>query len=209
MAKDKESPGRDDRILPSLPGLPILQPKPSAEALGNSHHPNRRARSARPTTAAPGATISDCARGLADVSTERLETPGPISRRKLLWPLLIAGLIFFASSRETVAAPPVVNIDKAGHFLVYGLLATLLCRLGTGWRAAGWALLAASAYGVSDELHQLFVPGRSCSLADWIADTVGAAVAVGLYAGVGFYRRLLEARLLGRRRGVEIAAQAA
>ena len=124
-------------------------------------------------------------------------------RRKILWPALIAGLIFFASSQSRVAGPPVVNADKYGHFLVYGLLATLLCRLGHGWRAAGWALVAASAYGASDEWHQFFVPDRSCDVFDWLADTTGAALAVGLYTGWGFYRRLLERPLITRERRVE------
>ena len=29
-------------------------------------------------------------------------------------------------------------------------------------------------YGVVDETHQYFVPGRSSSVGDWIADIVGA-----------------------------------
>lgn len=124
-------------------------------------------------------------------------------RRKALWALLIAGLIFFASSRSTIAAPrspfEFIRIDKLGHFAVYGLLGTLLCRMGTGWRSAGWAVLAASAYGVSDEWHQSFVPGRSVEVADWLADTLGAALACSLYAGVPAYRRALETAI-GRRR---------
>ena len=34
-------------------------------------------------------------------------------------------------------------------------------------------LLIGALYGASDETHQLFVPGRSCDIADWIADCVG------------------------------------
>eukprot|EP01035_Chromulina_nebulosa_P049365 gene49365-67042_t len=64
--------------------------------------------------------------------------------------------------------------------------------MGTGWRGAVGSVLAASADGVSDEWHQSVVPGRSVEVADWLADTLGAAVAVGLYAGVPAYRRLLE-----------------
>ncbi len=82
--------------------------------------------------------------------------------------------------------------DKVVHFSVYGLLATLVCRQGRGWRAAGWALLAVSAYGASDEWHQSFVPGRTMELADWIADTAGAAWAVALYVGWQRYRLWLE-----------------
>ncbi len=113
-------------------------------------------------------------------------------------------MIFAASNRSQVAAPAVPDFDKFAHFGVYGLLATLLCRLGRGWRAAGWALLAASIYGASDEWHQSFVPGRSVEVADWAADTGGAALAVTLYAGSTVYRRLLEARLLrSQRRSTE------
>ena len=112
---------------------------------------------------------------------------------------MVAGLIVNASAHSQVASPHVNNIDKVGHFAVYGLLATLLCRLGRGWRAAGWALLAASAFGATDEWHQYYVPGRSSDVKDWIADTLGALLAVSLYAGVPWYRRALEYRLWQRR----------
>ncbi|MCX6954305.1 MAG: VanZ family protein [Verrucomicrobia bacterium] len=75
---------------------------------------------------------------------------------------------------------------------MYGLLGTLLCRIGRDWRAGLWAVLAASAYGVSDEFHQSFVPGRSVEVADWMADTLGAALAVSAYWGWAGYRRALE-----------------
>jgi VanZ family protein len=42
------------------------------------------------------------------------------------------------------------------------------------------AVLLASLYGVSDEAHQAFVPGRSADAVDWLADTVGALAAVTL-----------------------------
>jgi VanZ family protein len=112
---------------------------------------------------------------------------------RVVWPLAIAGLIFLASAQSKVVSPNVTSIDdKIVHFGIYGLLATLTCRLGSSWAAAGWTLLAISAYGMSDEWHQSFVPGRSTSIADWIADTLGALTAVTLYRGWGAYRRLLE-----------------
>ena len=106
--------------------------------------------------------------------------------------MTVAALIFVASSRSRLASTDVANGDKIVHFAVYGLLATLVCRLGVGWRGAAWALLAASAFGASDEWHQSFVPGRSAEVADWVADSLGAALAVSLYAGWATYRRLLE-----------------
>ena len=120
-------------------------------------------------------------------------------RREFLWPLAIAALIFAASSRSHVASPRITNVDdKFAHFAVYGLLATLVFRLGRGWRAAGWALLVVSAFGATDEWHQSFVPGRSTELADWVADTAGAALAIALYGGWQSYRGWLETPLWPR-----------
>lgn len=127
--------------------------------------------------------------------------------RARLWPVTIAALIVVASHRPRLASPGgIPHLDKIVHFSVYGLLATLVVRNGgtsakdSNWRAALWALALVSAFGASDEWHQSFVPGRSVELADWLADTLGAALAVGLYAGVARYRRCLETPLRPRRR---------
>jgi VanZ family protein len=120
--------------------------------------------------------------------------------RNAFWPLLVAATIFFASTRSTVAMPGITNFDKIAHFSVYGLLATLLERLGRGPRAVALALLLTSLYGASDEWHQSFVPGRSCELGDWIADTLGGALAIALYTRWPWYRMRLEAPPGGKRR---------
>jgi VanZ family protein len=133
--------------------------------------------------------------GAAGVSDE-----GQPWGRRAGWALLVAALIFYASSRSHVAAPGITRIDdKFGHFGVYGLLGTLVCRLGRGPRGALAAMILVSAYGASDEWHQSFVPGRSTELEDWIADTIGAGLGIGLYAGWSRYRRWLE-KPLGRGR---------
>ena len=121
--------------------------------------------------------------------------PSGFFGRKLLWPLLVAATIFLASSRSVVAAPGISNFDKVAHFSVYGLLATLLGRLGRGPRAGWLALLATSLFGVSDEWHQSFVPGRSSDVADWLADTSGGALALALYTLWPWYRTRLESPL--------------
>jgi len=113
-------------------------------------------------------------------------------RRAWLWPMVIAVLIFTASSRSSVSSPRIPHFDKVVHFSVYGLLGTLACRAITGRRAAWWALAAVSAYGATDEWHQYFVPGRSTELADWIADTAGAAIAIYTYRRWTAYRIILE-----------------
>jgi VanZ family protein len=133
-----------------------------------------------------------------------LTAAGKGTLRKTFWALAIACLIFFASSRSYVPSPGITNLDdKIGHFALYGLLGTLVCRVGRGWRSAAWALLLVSAFGASDEWHQSFVPGRWSDVRDWLADSLGAGVAVTLYTGWTCYRELLEHPLFRRRNGVE------
>lgn len=107
-------------------------------------------------------------------------------------PFYLAGAIVYASSCSQVAGPDVAGIDKVEHTLVYGLLATLIVRNGF-LPGRGWlAVMIVSLFGITDEWHQSFTPGRSSEFADWLADTGGATLAVTLYACWGWYRRLLE-----------------
>ncbi|HEX7000690.1 MAG TPA: VanZ family protein [Trueperaceae bacterium] len=73
--------------------------------------------------------------------------------------------------------------DKVLHGGAFLMLSALLT-LATGRPLV--SALAALAYGVSDEVHQLFVPGRTADLADLLADAVGAAVGAWL---VGYLLR--------------------
>lgn len=51
------------------------------------------------------------------------------------------------------------------------------------------ALIFGSFYGATDEIHQIFVPGRVCDLADWITDTLGCAVGILGYLGIKAWRK--------------------
>jgi VanZ family protein len=88
--------------------------------------------------------------------------------------------------------PHIANFDKVVHFFLFGLLATLICRIQSGWRMAILAVAVTSAYGAMDELHQSFVPGRSCDVLDWVADTSGASLAVLIHTSWQAYRRILD-----------------
>lgn len=94
---------------------------------------------------------------------------------------LWAALLFWLSSRpDPLPALTTRLSDKVLHFVAYGTLAALLrAALATPrrapWRALLLAVVLASLYGASDEWHQWFVPGRSCDVRDWVADTLGAA----------------------------------
>jgi len=125
-------------------------------------------------------------------SSRRQVEPG-----RWLWPVLLAGVIWVASGRSAVAAPGISHIDKVGHFMVFGLLATLVARALPG-RAWPWAIVLTSFYGFLDEWHQSYTPGRAVEVGDWVADTTGAALAVILYVRWTWYRGWLE-RKIGRR----------
>ena len=66
------------------------------------------------------------------------------------------------------------------------------------------AIGVASLYGITDEWHQYYVPGRFSDVMDWIADTLGAALATFLYAKWDLYRKILEWRIFGRKNSSEI-----
>ena len=98
-------------------------------------------------------------------------------------------LIFGLSSVSKTPAF-IGGVDKYLHAALYSGLSALLVRaLAGGWHCrmtggiAAAAILIAAAYGISDELHQSFVPMRSVEAMDVVADTVGATVAAfALYA---------------------------
>ena len=100
----------------------------------------------------------------------------------LLPAIAYAGLIFYLSSQPNPL--PVLTSrlsDKLIHLVEYAAFAAMvtwgLSHVGLGFgRAARWAALLGSLYGATDELHQRFVPHRSAEVADWIADTTGAAL---------------------------------
>lgn len=106
--------------------------------------------------------------------------------RRWLPAVLWMGLIFFLSSRETLPRPAGLSPSfeaVAGHFGAYAVLALLLFAGlgGRGRRPDRRAVIAfaiAVLYGVSDELHQSFVPGRDPSTLDVGVDALGAAVAL-------------------------------
>ena len=101
--------------------------------------------------------------------------------RRWLPPLVWAGVILVGTSLPGSMVPKrVFGYDKAIHFTIYAILAVLLAKQiseVTGrWRAAALALAIAAAFGAADEWHQGFIPGRSTELADWRADSIGAAL---------------------------------
>ena len=134
-------------------------------------------------------------------------TPTPTARLRLWGPAIAwAALLFTLSSFSDVPAPPGGLTDKHEHSIAYGVLSACVLRglsgatlAGvTGATATGAAVIAA-AYGVTDEFHQRFVPGRDSSARDLAADALGAAAAAGLiWAWAIIRRRAVARRVEGR-----------
>jgi VanZ family protein len=99
-------------------------------------------------------------------------------------PILWAGLIFYLSHQTN---PPGKGWgpDYLGHFILYGVFAFTLVRAVTkAWRetfsaSSAWILWAAATlYGILDEFHQSFLPGRVPSTKDVVVDSVAAGLVV-------------------------------
>jgi VanZ family protein len=101
---------------------------------------------------------------------------------------LVAAFIWVLSSQSSLPQPGnIFGLDKIEHFVAYAVLAAAagLWISSGSWRRRSWPwfLLAAgiaAAYGIIDEVHQSFVPGRDCSVWDWIADALGAIAGAAL-----------------------------
>ena len=101
---------------------------------------------------------------------------------------LYAGMIFYLSSQShpEEQLPSLVFeevSDKVLHAVEYGIL-SVLCYRAFRWaagpaiaqQAVVLAIVTASLYGITDEVHQSFVPLRDSSWQDWLADTIGAII---------------------------------
>ncbi|MCX7671012.1 MAG: VanZ family protein [Anaerolineae bacterium] len=96
-------------------------------------------------------------------------------------------------------APGLPGVEEiGGHLVAYGILAVLLWWALRGTRSttpATWALVITMLYGVSDELHQYFVPGRTTTVDDLLVDLIGASLGLLLVSWVRMRR--LRAGLTG------------
>ena len=127
-----------------------------------------------------------------------------------LWGPVIAymAMVFGLSSLSKLPAPPAGLSFYDVHVVTYAGLGALtaratlrqalgrleLSRVTTGhglrrapWRAVLGAIVISTLYGVSDEYHQMFVPGRTFDVLDIVADAIGSvagAIAVGSWSKI-------------------------
>lgn len=77
-------------------------------------------------------------------------------------------------------------IRKNAHFFIYLILGFLVINSlrssnVIGYRSVVLALLICIFYAIADEIHQLFIPGRSGEVRDVLIDTAGASVGIIVY----------------------------
>ena len=120
-------------------------------------------------------------------------------KRTFFLPFALMACLFYASGQSSLRTPDlnfILPIDKVGHFLIFGLLATLVMRIPKiyilRWRGALASALIVIAYGAVDEWRQSFTPGRTAEPYDLIADALGASIAVLAYNVWPMYRKCLE-----------------
>ncbi|MBI4153565.1 VanZ family protein [Candidatus Woesebacteria bacterium] len=102
-------------------------------------------------------------------------------------PTLWAVVIFLFSTLPTVKTFEFYwwdfTIKKSAHIIEYGIFSLLLYRafINTGVdrkKAAIYSILISVLYGLTDEYHQGFTPGREPKLRDVGFDTIGAILAI-------------------------------
>lgn len=105
--------------------------------------------------------------------------------------LLVMGTIFLLSHQpgDSLHLPSLPGIDKLAHGAVYGFLAAAtIFAFSVRYRQQNRRVVQVVTtffclcYGVSDEFHQAFVPGRSTSGLDLLADVGGALLVCLLWA---------------------------
>ena len=112
-----------------------------------------------------------------------------IKTRDLVILVVYCGLIFQASAQPTL--PIDMNLflhqDKLVHMMAYGVMGSLC------WRALRhfihqqplltWCCIGfCGLYGLSDEIHQSYIPGRCADAMDLVADIIGAVISTALHS---------------------------
>lgn len=106
-------------------------------------------------------------------------------------PMIVTmGTIFLLSHQtgDRLSLPPLPGLDKVTHMAAYGLLAaTVLFAVSDRQKSTRPRLVIVLTvvfcllYGISDEFHQSFIPGRTASVYDLMADGGGATLVCALW----------------------------
>ena len=114
----------------------------------------------------------------------------------LIWMIFIFIMSSFNASESSAQSNIIVNfisnifninnielisliIRKLAHFTEYFILGILTYNLIKNYRKKYYiAIIICIIYAISDEIHQIFIPGRSCQITDILIDSIGAITAI-------------------------------
>lgn len=107
---------------------------------------------------------------------------------RLWFPVLVWTFIIFLFSSQPTGEVSEIHwkdfvVKKTAHIVEYAILSLFLYRAlkgsGIAKRKAGlYSIICSILYGLSDEFHQSFTPGRDPKLRDVLFDTTGAVSAI-------------------------------
>ena len=103
--------------------------------------------------------------------------------------ILYSGIIFTISSLSRIEVPYAqYDLDKVVHVVEYAILGFLFRRAMSSTtklskKTVFWVtVIFCTLYGISDEFHQSFVPGRDATWMEALADTIGGTLGGLTYA---------------------------
>jgi VanZ family protein len=108
-----------------------------------------------------------------------------VNKKYLAWTAVIiySALIFIGSSipgdQINVDGPGIDKLLHSIEYLILSLLVSISLRFSDtfGRRTAFWiTIIGSSLYGISDEVHQIFVPLREFDILDIACDTSGSII---------------------------------
>ena len=109
-------------------------------------------------------------------------------------PIIIYCLLIFLQSSfpSPEELPPVTHLDKFLHFIAFACLGALFFRALRTLKIQNnvklimtLSILLSSLYGISDEIHQHFVPYRDADIFDALFDVLGSVFGVFVYRFLG------------------------
>jgi len=97
--------------------------------------------------------------------------------------IIFAIIIFYVSSLSSPPAPKKIDLSVYYHFLIFFYLGFFLFLAIIGKNKLKnkyiiLTLIIALIYAALDEMHQFFVPYRSCNLSDFLIDSSGILASV-------------------------------
>ena len=110
----------------------------------------------------------------------RLTRPAPLLRAcaGLCAVALMLGMLILGATPLAVGAVP-DGWDKVAHMSLH-FVVSLCLLVALRPRGVLWVILVCVLFATTDEVAQIFEPGRTASIFDWAADVLGAGLGVAL-----------------------------